>query len=131
MNDNIEIVKRMNKACETKDFKAVEALLHPKYTLKDPMMECKSPQEFLQFMKDCPATCHLENVSFVAEGNKVVETLDAVMTAPVPFRFRMCDILTIEDGKIRSEEVFYDTAKIPEEAKEMGQSAMNARKKAG
>ena len=120
----------MNKAAETKDFETVKALLHPKYTLKDPMMEFNSPQEFLEFMKECPFDCRLENVSFVAEGNKVVQTLDAVMTAPISFRFRMCDIITIEDGKIRSEEVFYDTAQIPKEAKELGEKSMKDKKKA-
>lgn len=130
MSNHIDIVKRMNKACEAKDFETVKALLHPKYTLKDPMMEFKSPEEFLESMKSCPFTCRLENVSFVAEGNKVVQTLDAVMTAPLSFRFRMCDILTIEDGKIRSEEVFYDTAQIPKEAMEMAQKSMKDKNKA-
>lgn len=130
MTNNIDIAKRMNKAAEAKDFETIKSLLHPQFTIKDPMMECNSPQEFLERMKECPGICHFENTSFVSEGNKVVQTLDMVTTAPVAFRLRMCSILTIEDGKIRSEEVFYDTAKIPKEAKELGEKLMKDKKKA-
>jgi len=128
MASNIALVERLNKAAETKDFDTVKSLLHPDYTLKDPMMEFHSAKEALEFMKDCPFECKLENVEFVAEsGDKVVQTLDAVMVAPVSFRFRMCDILTIEDGKVCSEEVFYDTAQIPPEARQIGEKAMKAK----
>jgi len=130
MTNNIDIVKRMNKAAETKDVEAIKSLLHPQYRMKDPMMEINGAQEFLEFMKDCPFTCRIENASFVAEGNKVVQTLDAVMTSPVSYRLRMCSIVTIEDGKFRSEEVFYDTAQIPKEAKEIGEKLMKNKKKA-
>jgi ketosteroid isomerase-like protein len=68
-------------------------------------------------MKDCPFDVSIHNVQMLEDGNKVVQTLDCVMTAPIPFRFRMCDILTIEDGKVRSEETFYDTAQFPPEVK--------------
>lgn len=130
MASNVDIVKRLNQAAESKDFETVKALLHPKYTLKDPVMSFQSPQEFLQFMKDCPFTCRMENVSFIAEGDKVAQTLDAVMTSPVSFRFRMCDVLTFEDGKVRSEEVFYDPAQIPQEAKDIAEKSMKGKSKA-
>lgn len=130
MANNIDLVKRMNKAAETKDFETVKSLLHPQYTLKDPMIEFNSPQEFLEAMKDCPFTCSFENINFVAEGNKVVQTLDVVTTAPVSYRSRMCCIITIEDGKIRSEEMFYDTAQIPKEAMEIAKKSMKGKLKA-
>ncbi len=130
MTNNIDIVKRVNKAFETKDIEAAKALLHPKYTFKGPMMEANSPQELLEFMKMCPFSCQSENVSFVSEGNKVVQTFDWVSSAPVKFRMRMCDVMTIEDGKIRSEEMFYDTAKFPKEAAELMQKAMEGKKAA-
>jgi ketosteroid isomerase-like protein len=130
MANNIDIVKRMNKAAEAKDFETVKTLLHPKYTLKDPMMKMNGAEEFLAAMKACPFTCHFENTSFVAEGDKVVQTLDVVMTAPVAYRQRMCSISMIEDGKIRSEEMFYDTAQIPKEAIELIQKSMKEKQKA-
>jgi ketosteroid isomerase-like protein len=121
MTPNIDIVKRLNQACLSKDFDTVKSLLHPNYSLKDPMMSFNSPDEFIAFMKECPFECKMENVSFIAEGDKVVQMLDAVMTAPIAFRFRMCDVLTLENGKVRSEEVFYDPTQIPEEAKTLNQ----------
>ncbi len=130
MTANVELVKRLNKAAESRDIEAVRSLLHPNYSLKDPMMELNSAEEFLQFMKDCPFTCHLENVKFLEDGDKVVQTLDAVMDAPVAFRFRMCDIVSIEDGRVRSEEVFYDTARMPKEAKDIAEKGLRSLKKA-
>lgn len=129
-NNNIDIVKRMNNAAQSKDFETVKSLLHPKYTLKDPMINFNSAQEFLEGMKDCPFTCSLENVDFITEGNKVVQTLDMVVTSPVSYRSRVCSVMTIEDGKIRSEEMFYDTAQIPKEAKEIGEKMLKDKKKA-
>jgi ketosteroid isomerase-like protein len=129
MPNNVEIVKRLYDACMNKDFDTVKTLLHPKYTLKDPMMELNSPQELLDMMKDCPGG-RMENVSFISEGNKVVGVFDAIATEPVPSRMRMCSIITIEDGKARSEETFYDTAKIPQAVKDMMQKNMPGKKKA-
>jgi len=37
MSNNIDIVKRLNKAAETKDFEGIKSLLHPQYWMKDPM----------------------------------------------------------------------------------------------
>ncbi len=118
---NIEIVERLNKAVELKDWDVVNELLHQHYKLKDPMMEFNNREEFMAFMKDCPFSCFLENITFVEDGDKVVQTFDAVMTDPIAYTMRMCDILTIEDGKVKSEEMFYDTAKIPEEVKALTQ----------
>lgn len=130
MSKGIDLVKRFNLACETRDFDTIESMLHPSYTLLDPIMSFDNPQDFIRFMKDCTFTCSLQDVSFVEQGNKVAQTLDAVMTAPVPYRFRMCDIITIEEGKIRSEETFYDTAQIPPEAKEASKRDLERSQKA-
>ncbi|MCF8496251.1 MAG: nuclear transport factor 2 family protein [Alphaproteobacteria bacterium] len=129
MPNNVEIVKRLYDACMNKDFDTAKALLHSNYTLKDPMMEINSAQELLDMLKDCPSG-RMENVDFISEGNKVVGVFDAIAMEPVPSRMRMCSIITIEDGKVRAEEMFYDTAKIPQEVKDLMQKNMPGKKKA-
>lgn len=118
---NIETVKRMNAACRDKDFDTAASLLHPDYTFKDPAMSFYNPKDFLEFMKSCPMDGDFKNVEMVESGDKVIQTLDCVMTKPLSFEFRMCDILTLKDGKIIAEEAFYDTAQIPEEAKRIAE----------
>jgi ketosteroid isomerase-like protein len=130
MTNNIDTVKQMNKAFETKNVEAARALLHPNYSFKGPMMEMHGAEDVLQMMQSCPFSCVNENVSFVAQGDKVVQTLDWVSSAPVKFRLRMCSIVTVENGKVRSEELFYDSAKFPPEAVELMQKAMQGKKAA-
>lgn len=130
MASNVEIVKKLYDACMNKDFETAKSLMHPNYTLKDPMMELNSAEEAIAMMKDCPSSWRLENVSFISEGNKVVGTFDSVSTEPVQSRMRMCSICTIEGGKVRSEEMFYDTAKVPQEFIDMMKKGMSKQKAA-
>lgn len=128
MARNVETVKKLYSACMSKDFETVRNLLHPEYTLKDSMMEINSADEFIEMMKSCPFECRIENVNFVSEGDKVVGTFDSVATAPVAYTMRMCSVIRMEDGKVRAEEMFYDTARIPREAmEEMKRSAPDKR----
>jgi len=127
MSANIDLVKKLNNACESKDFEKAKSLLHPEYTLKDPQMRLKGPQEFVEFMQNCPMDGSMKNASFIEAGDKVVQTLDCVMTKPTSFTFRMCDIVTIKDGKIFSEETFYDTGSFPKEVLEASKQAANTK----
>ncbi len=127
MTSPVDIVKRMNQAFEAKDTASAKTLLHPQYKFKGPMMEMNSPEEVLGFMQACPFACHSENISIMAEGNRVAQTFDWVSTAPVAFRIRMCSIAQIGDGKIKSEEMFYDTAKFPKAAQDIMQQMMQSK----
>lgn len=111
---NIEIVKRLNLACEEKDFDTIRQLIHPQYRLKDPQMQLNGPDEFIAFMQDCPGG-RLENIRMFEDGDQVIQTLDCVIDTPRSYRMRMCEVLTIKDGKVIDDETFYDTAQVPEE----------------
>lgn len=116
MPDNLEIVKNLYNACIIKDFETVKSLLDPNYTLKDPMMQLNSAQELIDMMANCPGG-KMENIQFIAQGDKVVGTFD-MSTDDDATPLRMCSIVTLENGKIKSEEMFYDTAKIPQDMKD-------------
>lgn len=116
MSKNLDVVKRCNEAALKKDFDTIKQVLHPNYTLKGPMMSINSADEFIAFMKDCPGECTFENVQFIEAGDKIVQTFDMVMTAPTPSRARVCSVMTLENGKIRSEEMFYDTKDMPQDS---------------
>jgi ketosteroid isomerase-like protein len=118
MNENSEIVKKMFDACNKKDFETVRALVHDDYTLKDPMMELHSADEMIEMMKSMPPGM-AENITMIAEGDKVVSLFDGTMEAQP--KMRMCSVITMEGGKVKSEEMFYDTAKVPQEMKDMMQ----------
>lgn len=111
---NVAIVKKLYDASVRRDYDMMRSLLHTDYTLKDPMMTLRSADELIEMMKKCPAG-RIENLSFVAEDDKVVGVFDGVTEEPAPSRLRMCSVITLENGKVRSEEMFYDTAQIPPE----------------
>lgn len=119
MHQAIDLVKRVNKALETKDIKTYRSLLHSNYKFKGPMMELNDPDEAAAVMEACPFNYHNENVVYVNEGDKVVTIFDWVVTAPVKFSIYMAECLTVKDGKIIGSELFFDTAKFPPEAMEI------------
>lgn len=116
MSSNVEIVKKLFDACSRKDFVSVRSLVHPNYALKDPMMELHSADELIEMLQTCPSGA-AENMIFIADGNKVVTLFDAAMDDGQ--KIRMCSIMTVEDGKVTSEEMLYDTAQIPQEIKDI------------
>lgn len=116
MTGNVDIVKKVSEACQKKDYEALRALVHTDYSLKDPLMELHSSDELIEMLKNCPGG-GAENVTFVSEGDKVVSIFDGVMEGQP--KMRMCSVVTIVDGKVKSEEMFYDTSKISQEMKDM------------
>ncbi len=118
MSDPINLVKQLNKAFETKDAQAFRALLHPQYTFKGPLMQMASPEEAAEFLKSCPFKANSENVQFIAAGDHVVQTFDWIVKEPFQGTIRMCECITIKDGKIFAGELFYDSAKFPKEVLE-------------
>jgi limonene-1,2-epoxide hydrolase len=116
MNSPLEIVQQMSKACQAKDLQTIRRLLHPKYTFRNPMIECHSADEMMSMMGECPFSVRAENVRYAIDGNTVVQMADWVHTKPIAFTLRACSFITVEDGRIRSEEMFFDTAKFPKEA---------------
>lgn len=122
MTGNVDIVKKVFEACHKKDYEALRGLVHTDYSLKDPMMELHGADELIEMMKNCPGG-GAENVTFVSEGDKVVSLFDGVMEGQP--KMRMCSVVTIVDGKVKSEEMFYDTAKISQQMKDMMQKGMS------
>jgi ketosteroid isomerase-like protein len=127
MSSNTEIVKKLYDACKQKDFETARKLLHPNYSLKDPVMQVNNADEFIEMMQACPGG-DFEDLKFVAEGDKVVGIFTGIMNEPVPSRLRMCSVATVENGKVRSEEMFYDTAQLPDEMLDMMKKSIPGKK---
>ncbi len=115
MTAPIDLVKQYVEACGSKDVDTMGSLLHDSFTFAGPCMSFNSKEEMLGFMSQCPFECKHENTTFISEGAKVVQIFDWVVTKPFELTTRMCEVMTVEDGKIRSAELFYDSAKFPTE----------------
>lgn len=115
MPTNTEIVKKLYDACLKKDYDTIKAVVDPNYHLKDPMMELDGVNNLIEMIKGCPDG-KMENIVFVAEGDKVVGLFDGMPGDPKFPPMRMCSVITMKNGKVIAEEMFYDTAKIPADA---------------
>lgn len=115
MGENTETVKKIFEACKAKDIDVLKELVDKDYTLADPMMPVHGIDEFIAMIKACPSG-GFENLEMVAEGDKVVSIFDGTM--PGQPSMRMVSIATVKDGKLISEEMVYDTAKVPQEMKD-------------
>jgi len=124
MSQEIEVVKKLHRAFETKDAAAFRALLHEKYTFRGPMMEINGPEEAEQMLAHCPAKGKNENLQFYVAGDHVIQTFDWVIGEPVPSTIRMCSVITLRDGKVFAEELFYDSARFPQEILESMKAAV-------
>ena len=115
MTQAIEIVKKLNQAFETKDQATFASLLHPSYKFRGSLMQMNSPKEAVEFLAHCPFKSKSQNVRFYEAGDTVIQTFDWVVEEPFKGTIRMCDVIILKDGKIISEELFYDSAKFPKE----------------
>lgn len=115
MSANVDLVKRLVTACEAKDFDAVRNLLADDYRLKDPTMNIQGKEEMIAMLKSCPMDGSMKNAEYLDAGDRVVLTADCAMTQPKAFTWRVCDVVTIKNGKVAAEEMFYDTAQLPKE----------------
>ncbi len=118
MTEAIEIVKKLNRAFETKDQAAFASLLHPRYTFKGSMMQMNSPKEAVEFLAQCPFKAKHQNAQFHEAGDTVIQIFDWVVEEPFKGTIHMCSVITLKGGKVLSEELFYDSAKFPKEVLE-------------
>ena len=111
---NIQAAKDLVAACMAKDFDTVRSLIDANYTLKDPMISLKGADELITMIEACPFECTMENTQYMDAGDQVILTADNVVSGPEKFTWRMCDIMTFKNGKVVSEEMFYDTKQFPD-----------------
>jgi len=112
---NLSVVKRLFDACNWKEYERIRELVHVDYKLRDPLITLRGPDALIDMIKACPGGW-AENPVFIAEGDKVVTLFDCVMKGRPTLR--MCSVMTVVDGKVREEEMFYDTAKTAREMKD-------------
>ncbi|MEE8290065.1 MAG: nuclear transport factor 2 family protein, partial [Candidatus Tectomicrobia bacterium] len=112
-----DVAKRMTKAWEDRDEAAFRACLHDDYSFKGPMMEMKSANEALEFMKRCAFEFTNTNCEVVVEGKTLVHVFDWNVTAPFQATIPMVEVMEFEGDKVKRARLFYDSALFPAEVK--------------
>ncbi len=115
MTDYRAIVEKMTTAWNDKNETLLRSLLHDDYKGTCPAMEINSPDECVEFMKNCPFEGSCENHEIIVEGNKVVNAFDWVVTAPFQATIPMVEIMNFEGDKLKNSKMYYDTSLIPAE----------------
>ena len=126
MSTLIDVAKQMTEAWVRKDEAAFRACLHPNYSFKGPMMEMKSANEAVEFMKRCQFESTSENCEVVVEGNTLVHVFDWNVSAPFTATIPMVEVMEFEDKKVKRSRLFFDSALFPAEVKEQMMAATAA-----
>ncbi len=126
MSQLIHVAKQMTEAWARKDEAAFRACLHPDYSFKGPMMEMKSANEAVEFMKRCPFESTSENCEVVVEGNTLVHVFDWNVSAPFTATIPMVEVMEFEGEKVKRSRLFFDSALFPAEVKEQMMAATAA-----
>jgi ketosteroid isomerase-like protein len=109
----IEIARNYYAAFDAHDFAKARALMADDFRFEGPMMSTSSPEELFQAMKafQCEFTNRLKHM--VESGNTVATLFDSEFSKPFQATIRMSEWLTIDNGKIKSAVLVYDTKKMP------------------
>lgn len=116
MTTSKEIVKKYATAFLNKDKETARALLHNDYTFIGPMMQLSSADEAMAMLENFPFVASEKNVTLLSEGDLVVKRFDWAVEAPFKAIIPMTEWIDIQDNKIKSCQLFYDTALFPKEA---------------
>ena len=108
-----EIVRSYYEAFEKHDFQKARSLMHDKFRFVGPLMEANSPEELFAKMKDMGCEFKTHILQMAESGSTVAVLVDCTMTKPAPAKLRMSEWLTVENGKIASSTLVYDTAQMP------------------
>jgi ketosteroid isomerase-like protein len=126
MSKLIDVAKQMTEAWVQKDETAFRACLHPNYSFRGPMMEMKSANEAVEFMKRCPFESTSENCEVVVEGKTLVHVFDWNVTAPFQVTIPMVEVMEFEGEKVKRSRLYFDSALFPAEVKEQMMAATPA-----
>ncbi len=117
MSTLTDVAKRMTKAWEDRDEAAFRACLHDDYSFNGPMMEMKSANEAVEFMRRCAFEFTNTNCEVVVEGKTLVHLFDWNVTAPFQATIPMVEVMEFEGDKVKRARLFYDSALFPAEVK--------------
>ena len=108
-----EIVDNYYQAFENKDYEKARFLLRDNFKFKGPMMEFESADECIEQMKKCGFEAQHKTIRTITDGSQVVKIFEWTVRQPFQGNFRMCECFQVENGKITSADLFYDTANFP------------------
>lgn len=115
MTTKEEIVKELSAAWFAKNKEPFRKHLHADFHYKDPILEINGKDNAIASMDECPFEGAMENVSLVAQGDRVVNIFDWIVKAPFQARIPCVEIVTFDGDKVKSSRSYYDTALYPSE----------------
>lgn len=110
----IDVVKQFFEAIGRKDISGMSELMHEDYHFTGPAMQIQGKVQMELMMKTFPFVAEDEDVELRGEGDVVVRKLNWHVRKPFEAVIPMCEWMVVEEGKIRSSNLYYDTGKFPE-----------------
>lgn len=106
--DPKSIARAYLEALERKDYQAMRGLVHDDLSFRGPMTAVSNANDFIKAVSMLESiTDRVEIRKMIAEGGEVCALYDFVTTVPIGTA-RMAECYTIEEGKIRAIELYFD-----------------------
>ena len=77
------------------------------------MATINSQNELIEFMQNMPMEFTESEHTYIEQNNKVSKSFVVDFAVPPIGAVDMCEVFTLEDGKITHAKMFYDTALFP------------------
>jgi len=108
-----EYCKLLLPAFGQQKWEELRGVLADNFTFRGSMASFDTPEDYIAAMKSFPFEGAPIESKFMVDGNRVAHAFVWQMTAPVRTEIPMCEVLEIENGKVQSAELFYDSAAMP------------------
>lgn len=110
---NTEVIKRFSEAFGKRDAETINELVVENYVFEGPMATINSRNELIEFMQNMPMEFTESEHTYIEQNNKVSKSFVVDFAVPPIGAVDMCEVFTLEDGKITHAKMFYDTALFP------------------
>ena len=113
MNPSMTTVSNFYEAFGTQNWTKLRSLITDNFSFRGSMASFDNPDDFISAMSQLPFEGHPENSKFTADGSRVAHSFVWKMTSPTITDIHMCEVFEVEGDKVRSSELYYDSAAMP------------------
>ncbi len=109
----IDVVTAYTDAFDCKDMEKAKSVLDTDFHFDGPLMKAESRDEFFAQLANFDLEYQTKEHRVISQGTSVARIFDFAITSPVRATVPMVEWFEVENDKIQSSRLFYDTAIFP------------------
>lgn len=113
MKSGLNCIQEYYRTIDEKDQSGLRSILADDFSFHGPMMAFGDPDSFAKAMVALPFEATAKDSRFIANGDLVAHVFVWQMTRPAKADIPMCEVFTVDSGKVRRSELYFDTHLFP------------------